>query len=95
VDTGYSGILGKAAGSSYALLQERTEVQHGWMTKEVGNRTQTKGRNGARKGYRGYRMNVKLADVYLTKNLSEVGKKAKGGKGGKPGLKAKTVKKTK
>ena len=81
VDQGYSGRLGKAAGSSHGLLQERVEVQHGWMNQEVGKRNQSAGRNQARKGYRSYRMNVKLADVYLNKKLGEIGKSGK--KGGK------------
>jgi hypothetical protein len=86
VEQAYSGRVGKAAGSSYGLLQERTEVQAGWMTQEVGKRTQSKGRNRATKEYRGYRMKVKLADGYLTRKLGEVGsqrarkKPKKGGK---------------
>lgn len=85
VEQAYSGRLGKAAGSSYGLLQERTEVQGAWMNQEVGKRTQSKGRNGAMKEYRGYRMKVKLADAYLNRKLGEVGsqrsrKKPKKGK---------------
>jgi Plant ATP synthase F0 len=85
VEQAYSGRLGKAAGSSHGLLQERTEVQGAWMNQEVGKRTQSKGRNGAMKEYRGYRMKVKLADAYLNRKLGEVGsqrsrKKPKKGK---------------
>src|SRR6478735_3416790 len=36
VEQGYSGRLGKAAGSSTRLLQERQDLQHGWMSQEVG-----------------------------------------------------------
>lgn len=55
------------------------------MNQEVGKRTQSKGRNGAMKEYRGYRMKVKLADAYLNRKLGEVGsqrsrKKPKKGK---------------
>lgn len=88
VEEAYSGRLGKAAGSSYGLLQERTEVQGAWVNKEVGNRNGTKGRNQAMKEYRGYRMQVKLADGYMKRKLGEVGrqrtrKKGKKGKKGK------------
>jgi hypothetical protein len=86
VDAGYSGSLGKAAGTSYALLQERGEVQHGWRNQEVAKRNQAKGRNGAMKAYRGYRMKVKLAEVYVSQKLGAVAKTSKGGKavGSKP-----------
>jgi hypothetical protein len=83
VEQGYSGRLGKAAGSSTRLLQERQDLQHGWMSQEVGKRTQAKGMNSAMKEYRGYRMKVKLAEVYLTKKLGEGAKKTKGGKAGR------------
>lgn len=77
VESGYSGRLGTAAGSSYGLLQERTEVQEAWMSREVGKRNQSEERNPARKEYRGHRMKVKLADVYLNEKLGEIGKNRK------------------
>jgi hypothetical protein len=75
VESGYSGRLGTAAGSSSGLLQERREAQDQWMNKEVGKRNQSEGRNQAMKEYRSQRMNVKLADVYLNEKLGEIGKK--------------------
>jgi len=93
VENGYSGRLGSAAGSSYGLLQERTDVQNNWMKEEVAKRNQSKGMDKAMEEYRSYRMTVKLSDVYLNKKLGEV---VKAGKGGKGAGKAKTpVKKTK
>jgi len=77
VDNGYSGRLGKAAGSSHGLLQEAMDVQRNWMNKEVGNRSQSKGMKTGMTKYRSYRMNVKLADVYLSKKLADVKGKAK------------------
>jgi hypothetical protein len=77
VDRGYSARLGKAARSSHGLLQETMDVQTNWMNKEVVNRNQSKGMKMGRKKYRSYRMNVKLADVYLSKKLADVKGKAK------------------
>jgi hypothetical protein len=92
VEAGYSGSLGKAAGTSYALLQERGEGQQGWRNQEVAKRNQAKGRNGARKAYRGYRMKVKVAEIYVSQKLgaaAKVGKTSKAtgakGKAGKKG----------
>lgn len=96
VEKGYSGRLGTAAGSSYGLLQERTEVQGNWMKQEVGKRNQSKGMDRAMEGYRGYRMRVKLSDTYLNKKLGEVVKNTKAGKQGKGGkARGKPVKKGK
>jgi len=72
VESGYSGRLGGAAGSSHVLLQERTEIQGNWMKDQVGKRNQSKGMDRAMENYRGYRMTVKLSDSYLNKKLSEV-----------------------
>lgn len=77
VESGYSTRLGNAAGSSYGLLQETMDVQTNWMNKEVVKRNQSKGMKNAMKKYRSYRMNVKLADVYLSKKLSDVKVKGK------------------
>jgi hypothetical protein len=77
VENGYSTRLGNAAGSSHGLLQETMDVQTNWVNKEVGNRNQSKGMNNAMKTYRSYRMNVKLADVYLSKKLADVKVKGK------------------
>ena len=78
-ENGYSARLGNAAGSSYGLLQETMDVQTNWMNKEVVKRNQSKEMKTAMKTYRSYRMNVKLADVYLSKKLSSVGvSKSKG-----------------
>jgi hypothetical protein len=83
VESGYSTRLGNAAGSSYGLLQETMDVQNHWMNQEVVKRNQSKGMKTAMKQYRSYRMNVKLADVYLSKKLAD-GKVKKGaGKRGK------------
>lgn len=96
VENGYSGRLGSAAGSSYGLLQERTETQGNWMKQEVAKRNQSKGMDRAMEGYRSYRMTVKFSDGYLNKKLGEVVKNTKAGKGGKVGKPAaKTRKKTK
>ena len=83
VENGYSGRLGSAAGSSYGLLQERTDVQNNWMKEEVAKRNQSKGMDKAMEEYRSYRMKVKLSDVYLNKKLGELVKAGKSGKGGK------------
>ena len=73
VENGYSSRLGNAAGSSYGLLQETMDVQTNWMNKEVVKRNQSNEMKTAMNKYRSYRMNVKLADVYLSKKLSSVG----------------------
>lgn len=75
VENGYSGRLGKAAGSSYGLLQERTEIQSNWVKEEGNKRNQSKGINKAMEGYRSYRMGVKLSSAYLNKKLVNDGKK--------------------
>ena len=87
VENGYSTRLGNAAGSSYGLLQETMDVQNTWMNQEVAKRTQSKGMKPAMKKYRSYRMNVKLADVYLSKKLADM-------KGKKVGKAVKKVGKT-
>lgn len=75
VDNGYSMRLGKAANQSHGLLQETVEVQSNWRKDEVSKRNHAKGMKEARTGYRGYRMQAKLADVYVGEALSNVGKK--------------------
>lgn len=95
VENGYSTRLGSAAGSSYGLLQETMDVQTNWVNKEVVNRNQSKGMKPAMKKYRTYRMNVKLADVYLSKKLSDVKVKGKVEKKNPATSNAKTVKKGK
>jgi hypothetical protein len=94
VENGYSARLGNAAGSSYGLLQETMDVQTNWMNKEVVNRNQSKGMKNAMKKYRSYRMNVKLADVYLSKKLSSVGDAGKKGKVDQKSNPSKTASKT-
>jgi len=69
VERGYSTRLGNAAGSSYGLLQETRDVQTNWRNKEVVQRNQSKGMKGAMKMYLSYRMDAKLADVYLSETL--------------------------
>lgn len=83
VENGYSTRLGNAAGSSYGLLQETMDVQTNWMNQEVVKRNQSSGMKNAMNTYRSYRMNVKLADVYLSKKLADVKVKKGAGKGGK------------
>jgi len=77
VENGYSARLGTAANSSHGLLQETMDVQNTWRNTEVGKRSQSKGMKGARNNYRSYRMQAKLADVYITETL----KKAEGVQG--------------
>jgi len=72
VDSQYSKRLETAARGSHGLLTQTMDTQTNWMNQEVGNRNQSAGMKGAMKTYRSYRMNVKLADVYLSKKLSAV-----------------------
>jgi pyruvoyl-dependent arginine decarboxylase (PvlArgDC) len=89
VENGYSARLGSAAGSSYGLLQETAEVQNQWMNREVVKRNQSAGMKTAMNKYRASRMNVKLADVYLSKKLAEVSVKKGAGKAAKAKVDAK------
>lgn len=78
VENGYSLRLGKAANQSHGLLQETVDVQSNWRKNEVSKRNHGKGMKEARTGYRTYRMQAKLADVYVGEalsNVSNVGKK--------------------
>lgn len=59
------------------------EVQTQWMNQEVVKRNQSTGMKTAMNKYRSYRMNVKLADVYLSKKLADVKVKKGAGKIGK------------
>jgi hypothetical protein len=75
VERGYSGRLGKAAGGSYGLLQERGDAQTAWVNKEVNARNQSPKRGRGIGSYRGYRMGVKVSDMYLDKTRTEMGEK--------------------
>jgi hypothetical protein len=89
VESGYSSRLGNAANSSHGLLQETMDVQTNWRNTEVVKRNQSQGMKGARNKYRSYRMQAKLADVYISEALTKVD----GAQKGKTASVAKTVKK--